>query len=361
MLDFDTSPLADPVDLPSESDIMVDHRCEVTLNDSARRILFSQRFLDDGTRALVIGSGFRLEEAPLKLGQTDADLTADEMAALLDGIEGWIVGHVRIDRALLERIPSVKIIARRGVGSEKIDLKAAAALGKVVTIARGGNEETVADHTVGLMLSLGRRIAESHEAMKAGRWSILAGTDLYQKTVGLVGFGPIARAVARRVCGFEVTVLANSPSRNWGMEDGVEFVTLETLLERSDYISLHTPQNASTQGLIGPSAFSRMKPGAILINTARASVLDETALLDALRSGRLKGAGLDVLAAESDPAQRSLADELLKLPNVVITPHAAASTQESLVRTNRIAAQCVIDVLEGRSPRRECFAADGRV
>ena len=134
---------------------------------------------------------------------------------MLDGVRGWIVGHVRIDRALLERIPSVKIIARRGIGSEKVDLVAAAELGKLVTIARGGNEETVADHTIGLMLTLGRRIAELHEAMKAGRWLILSGTDLYRKTVGLVGFGAVARAVARRLRGFEVTVLAATRNRDW--------------------------------------------------------------------------------------------------------------------------------------------------
>jgi len=324
------------------------------------RVLFSQRFLDEGTRALLAGSGISVEEAPLKPGQADADLSADELERLLDGVEGWIVGHVRIDRPLLRRIPSVKVIARRGVGSEKVDLAAAAELGKVVTIARGGNEETVADHAVALMLGIGRRVTESHEAMKAGRWSILSGTDLYRKTVGLVGYGSIAQKVARRLRGFDVTVLANSASRDGGEEGGVAFVGLDDLLERSDYVSLHTPQNASTVGLIGAQALARMKPGAFLVNTARASAVDESALLDALRSGRLKGAALDVLAAEADPAKRPIAEELLKLPNVVVTPHAAASTDESLARTNRIAAQSVIDVLEGRSPRPECIVADGR-
>ena len=130
------------------------------------RVLFSQRFLDDATRALFADNGVTLEEAPLKPGQADADLPPDDLVAMLDGVQGWIVGHVRIDRALLERIPSVKIIARRGIGSEKVDLAAAAELGKVVTIARGGNEETVADHTVGLMLTLGapdRGIARGDE------------------------------------------------------------------------------------------------------------------------------------------------------------------------------------------------------
>jgi D-3-phosphoglycerate dehydrogenase len=293
-------------------------------------------------------------------GRSDADLLPEELTRMLDGVEGWIVGHVRIDRTLLRRIPSVKVIARRGVGSEKVDLVAAAELGKVVTIARGGNEETVADHALALMLSLGRRIVESQERVKAGRWSILAGTDLCRKTVGLVGFGSIAQKVARRLRGFDVTVLATSPSRNRGAEDGIEFVELDSLLARSDYVSLHTPQNRTTVGLIGAGALARMKPGAFLINTARASVVDESALLDALRSGRLKGAALDVLSMETDPSQRPLAEALLKLPNVVVTPHAAASTDESLARTNRIAAQSVIDVLEGRSPSPECIVADGR-
>src|SRR5690606_11461346 len=155
-----------------------------------------------------------------------------------------------------------------------------------------------------LMLGIGRRVAESHQAMKAGRWSILSGTDLYGKTVGLVGYGSIAQKVARRLRGFDVTVLATSPSRNRGGEYGVEFVGLDDLLQRSDYVSLHTPQNPTTVGLIGAEALARMRPEAILINTARASAVDESALLDALRSGRLKGVALDVLAAEADPAQR---------------------------------------------------------
>jgi D-3-phosphoglycerate dehydrogenase len=327
-----------------------------------RKVFFSQRFVDDGMVAFFREKDIELIVADLPPGTSDADLHPDTLVASLEGTDGWIVGHVRIDRSLLERIPSVRVIARRGVGHEKVDLEAAARLGKVVTIGRGGNEDTVADHTLGLMLTAGRRIVESHDAMRAGRRSILIGTDLYRKTVGLVGFGPISQKVAQRLRGFETRILVctRTPQPALGRRYGVEFVDFSRLLEESDYVSLHAPATPATAGMVGTAAFSRMKRGAFLINTGRASLVDERALLDALKSKAIAGAALDVLSAEADPAQQPLADELLAMPNVVVTPHAGASTSEALARTNMIAARTVADVLEGRDPPAECLVADGR-
>lgn len=300
--------------------------------------------------------------ADLPPGKSDADLDHDYLIAKLDGADGWIVGHVRIDRALLEKIPSVKVIARRGVGYEKIDLDAATQLGKVVTIGRGGNEDTVADHALGLMLSIGRRMTESHNAMRAGKWAILSGTDLFRKTVGLVGFGPIAQKVAQRLKGFETQTLVSTrtPNPTLARSLGVKLVDFADLLAQSDYVSLHAPATPATKHMIDAAALSRMKRGAYLINTGRASLVDERALADALKAGTIAGAGLDVLSAETDPSQRAVADELLAMPNVVVTPHAAASTNEALARTNMIAAQTIVDVLEGRDPVAQCVVADGR-
>jgi D-3-phosphoglycerate dehydrogenase len=293
---------------------------------------------------------------------SDADLPSARLAELLDGKDGWIVGHVRIDHALLALIPSVQVIARRGVGYEKVDLEAAAEFGKVVTVARGGNEETVADHAIGLMLAVGRQIRFSHEAMRNGDWSIRLGTDLYRKTVGLIGLGQIARGVVRRLKGFDNRILVCTPRPDaaYAKAYGITYVDRETLLRESDYISLHAPLTPQTRTMIDEQALGLMKKGAILINTARSALVDEAALVTALRSGKLLGAGLDVLNGETDPAARPLADALLAHPGVVVTPHTGASTLEGLARTNLVAARTVMDVLDGRDPPAECIVADGR-
>jgi D-3-phosphoglycerate dehydrogenase len=326
------------------------------------RVLFSQRFLDDETRSFLKSANIAVDEIDLPAGMTDADLPREELVRHLDGAAGWIVGHVRIDRTLLSLIPTVRVIARRGVGYEKIDVAAAHELGKVVTIARGGNEETVADHTIGLMLAVGRQLRTSHEAMQSGDWSIRLGTDLFRKTVGVVGFGSIGRAVVRRLKGFETRILVYTPrmpAASALMQD-VEFVDLETLLRQSDYVTLHAPLTPDTKEIINGAALKIIKPGAILINTARAGLVDENVLLVALQSGKIKGVGLDVLAAEAEPAHKALADTFLANPHVVISPHAAGSTIEALARTNLIAARTIVEVLSGNTPAVSFLVTDGR-
>lgn len=329
---------------------------------AGRQILFSQRFFDEKTKRFLESNGASVHVLELPSGTSDADLPSARLAELLHGKDGWIVGHVKIDRALLAMIPSVQVIARRGVGYEKVDLEAAADFGKVVTVARGGNEETVADHTIGLMLAVGRQLRFSHEAMRAGDWSIRLGTDLYQKTVGIIGLGEIAKRVIRRLKGFDVRIVVCTPRPDeaYARANGVTFVDRDTLLRESNYITLHTPLTPQTRMMIDEPAFRLMKPGAILINTARSALIDEAALVAALQSGKLLGAGLDVLAGETDPAARSVADALLAHPGVVVTPHTGASTLEGLARTNLVAAGTIIDVLDGRDPPMECVVADGR-
>jgi D-3-phosphoglycerate dehydrogenase len=324
-------------------------------------VLFTQRFLDDATRALAARHDVRLVELDLAPGESDASMDRDTLAGHLAGMDGWIVGHARIDRDLVGRIPSVKVIARRGVGFEKVDIEAARAAGKVVTIARGGNEETVADHAVALMLAVGRRLPESFASLSQGEWKIPVGRDLYRKTVGLIGMGAIGSAVARRLSGFECRVLVHTRSgRPDAAVAGVTPVDLDTLLGESDYVSLHTPLSEATRGMIDAPTLARMAPGAILINTARAQLVDEPALLEALRSDHLWGAGLDMLASETDASKRELTAGLLAHPRVVVTPHSAGSTAEALARANMIALQSIIDVLEGRDPEPQCVVADGR-
>jgi D-3-phosphoglycerate dehydrogenase len=329
---------------------------------SERRIVVSQRFFDDAARQLLTGSGCVVVDAELPPGQADGGLSHDDLVALLDGAEGWIVGHARVTRELMAALPALKVVSRRGVGFDRVDIAAANDLGKVVCIAVGGNDASVADHAMALMLAVGHRFRETQNAMIAGDWSILMGSDLYRKTVGIIGLGRIGRSVVQRLKGFDATILAVSgeSGRAFAEEHGISLVDLDALLERSDYVSLHAPLTPQTRFLIDAAALAKMKPDAILINTARGGLVDDRALLDALRDGRIAGAGLDVFMSESDPEYRAVTEALIALPNVIATPHAGASTREGLARTNMVAAMCALAVLNGEDPPAQCVVADGR-
>lgn len=293
----------------------------------------------------------------------EAALTPGDLESLLAGAEGWIVGPRSIvTRALVATAPTCRVFARRGVGHEHVDMEAIRDLGRVGAIAAGGNEDSVADHAIGLMLAVARRVREHQLAMLDGDWSVRVSGDLFRKTVGIIGLGRSGRALARRLRGFEARILVSTPRPDpaFARDHGAEFVDLATLLRESDFVSPHMPLNAATRHLIDAGALAAMKPGAILINTARGGIVDDAALLAALRAGRLAGAGLDVFEGEHDAATRAIAMELLALPNVVGTPHSAASTREGLARTNLIAARCIVAVLDGTSAPEGCIIADGR-
>lgn len=328
----------------------------------ARKVVVTQRFFDDRADAYLRSHGCEVTIAPLPAGKADGDLDHDALVEILDSAAGWIVGHARVTRELLTALPDLKIISRRGVGYERVDLAAARDLGRVVAIAAGGNDASVADHTISLMLALGRRLRESQQRMIDGDWSILMGSDLCEKTVGLVGLGRIGKSVVKRLSGFDCKVLVHTsrPDPDYARATGVQFVDLPHLLARSDYVSLHAPLTPDTRFLIDGEAIAAMKPSAILINTARGGLVEDAHLLDALRAGRLAGAGLDVYVSESEPAYRPVSQALLELPNVIGTPHAAASSREGLDRTNMVAARAIVAVLDGDDPAPECVVADGR-
>lgn len=327
-----------------------------------RKVVVTQRFFDDRAQAYLQAHGCDVEVAPLPLGKADGDLTHEQLVGILDGAGGWIVGHARVTRELLQALPDLQVISRRGVGYERVDLDAARDLGRVVAIAAGGNDASVADHVIGLMLAVGRRFRQSQQQMLDGDWSILMGSDLCEKTVGVVGLGRIGRSVVRRLAGFDCRILVHTsrPDADYARATGVEYVGLPQLLERSDYVTLHAPLTPQTRFMIDAAAIETMKPGAILINTARGGLVEDAHLLDALRAGRLGGAGLDVFVSESDPAYGPVSQALLALPNVVGTPHAGASSREGLDRTNMVAARSVVAVLDGDNPAPECVVADGR-
>lgn len=327
----------------------------------AFNVLVSTRFFDLAAEQLLRDNGCEVTRTGLPDDVQDDTLGDAALNRLLEGADGWIVGTAPVTRDLLLAHPGLKVIARRGVGYNTVDVDAARELRRFVTIAPGGNEPAVADHAVGMMLDIAKRLHEGHLAMQAGRWSPLVGTELFGKTVGLVGFGRIAQAVAKRVKGFDTTILAYDPYPNQAAAEavGARFVDLSELLAESDYVSLHLPLTKDTQHLIGREALSTMKAGAILINTARGGLIDEAALLDALKEGHLTGAGLDVFEGEADPRRRDTILELIALPNVIATAHAGGSSDEGLSRTNRISAQTVIDVLHGRPPQPQCVVVEG--
>lgn len=327
-----------------------------------RRVVVTQRFFDEETRAYLERARCDVVLGELPAGQADGNLSHDELVAILDGAAGWIVGHARVTRELQSALPDLRIISRRGVGYERVDTAAAHDLGKVVCIAAGGNDASVADHSMALMLAAGHRFRETQQNMVAGNWSILMGSDLYQKTVGIVGLGRIGRSLVQRLKGFDVRILAVEANVDGGFvaQNGIELVGLDDLLARSDYVSLHAPLTPETRFMIDAAALARMKPTAILINAARGGLVDDRALLDALKSGRIAAAGLDVYMSESDPDYKTVTQELIELPNVIATPHAGASTREGLDRTNMVAAMCVVAVLDGENPPVQCVVADGR-
>ncbi len=332
------------------------------MTSAGRRVVVTQRFFDQATIDYLEGAGCEIVQAELPAGQADGNLSHNELVERLQGAAGWIVGHARVTRELMSALPDLRIISRRGVGYDRVDLAAARDLGKVVCIAVGGNHESVADHTIALMLAVGHRFRETQARMIAGDWSILLGTDLYRKTVGVIGLGRIGKSLVRRLSGFEADVLAYSDlqEEEYATRSGVTYAGLDELLARSDYVTVHAPLTPETRFIIGRDALAKMKPGAFLINAARGGLVDDVALLEALQSNGIAGAGLDVFLSESDPALKPVTQALLELPNVVATPHAAASSREGLDRTNMVAAQCIVAVLDGRDPPAECVVADGR-
>jgi D-3-phosphoglycerate dehydrogenase len=271
--------------------------------------------------------------------------TKETLDAELPTADALIVrSATRVTSAVLERAPKLRVVGRAGVGVDNVDLDAATRRGVLVMNTPGGNAPSVAEHTLALMLSLARKIPALNAAMHAGRWekSKGQGTELRGKTLGLIGLGRVGAEVARRARSLEMRVLACDPflTENAAREAGVVLVQLDQLLAESDFLSLHTALVPETERIINAANLAKTKRGAYLVNTARGELVDETALADALRSGQLGGAGLDVFAVE--PPKDS---PLIGLANLVATPHVAGSTAEAQEEVGTLIAQQVRDFL----------------
>ncbi len=266
---------------------------------------------------------------------------ADLAAALGDARALVVRNRTRVDRALLDAAPRLRVIGRLGVGLDNIDLEACRERGIAVRPATGANDLAVAEYVIGTALWLLRDLTTATTRMLAGEWPRpeFVGRELAGKTLGLLGFGRTARAVARRAIAFEMRVIAHDPylppeDPAW---HGVGRRSLEALLAEADLLSLHLPLTPETRGLLDAPRIARMKRGAVLVNAARGGILDEAALAAALWEGRLAGAALDVFAEE--PLSREAAARFRGVPNLLLTPHIAGVTVESNRRVSEVTAE----------------------
>jgi glyoxylate reductase len=267
-----------------------------------------------------------------------------------------------IDARLIASAPHLRVISNLAVGVDNIDLEAATRAGIAVGHTPAVLTDATADLAFGLLMATARRIAEGDRLVRAGKWKTwgpmtLLGRDVHSATLGIIGFGAIGQAMARRASGFGMRVLYlnHGPrKRKTGRRDGGAAVSLPRLLAEADFVSIHVPLTPKTRRMIGAREFSLMRPGAILINTARGAVVHQAAMLAALKSGRLAGAGLDV----TDPEPIARHHPLLQLDNVVITPHIGSASIATRARMAAIAVENILDVFAGRLPR---FCANPRV
>jgi glyoxylate reductase len=254
----------------------------------------------------------------------------------------------RVDADLVAALPRLRHVASYGVGVNHLDLDACRARGILVTNTPGVVTEATADMAFGLVLAVARRIAESDRLVRRGGWTgidpgWMLGTEVTGKTIGIVGFGRIGQAMARRAAGFSMRVIYATPRET--LFDGAERVALDALLAESDIVSLHVPLTPATRNLVDRKRIQAMKPGAILVNTARGGVVDEAALAEALSSGHLGGAGLDVFADEP-----RVPEALLRLENVVLTPHLGSGTRETRASMSRMVLDEIERVARGGAP-----------
>lgn len=286
---------------------------------------------------------------------TDTPLSPEALAQALADKHGALTTlSERIDAALLARCPNLKAVCNIAVGYNNIDVDACRARGVMATNTPGVLDETTADFTWALILAAARRVTESEAYLRAGKWrgwklDQFLGPDVHHATLGILGMGRIGQAVARRARGFEMTVLYHNTRR---LSEEVEkacraaYVSLDELLARADFLTLHVPYSKGTHHLIGAAQLARMKSTAILINAARGGVVDDAALIEALRRGTIAGAGLDVY--ENEPA---LNPEFMRLANVVLTPHIASSSAATRRRMAMLAAENLVAALTtGRPP-----------
>ncbi len=274
--------------------------------------------------------------------------TDEEMIQILQGIDGVIAGIDPFTAKVLENAPQLKVIGRIGVGYDAIDVPAATANGIAICITPGTNQHAVADWALAMMLQCARKIMENLSILRSGGWQRFIGPDLNGKTLGLVGMGSIGKEVAKRAKGFGMKLLAYDVYQDeaFAKEYGVTYVPLDRLIRESDFVTLHCFLNEETKHLINAERLAAMKPTAYLINTARGGIVDAAAVYDALKSGQIAAAALDVFEQEPLPADAPLR----KLENAYLSSHVAGISDDSIRGMSEMAAENVMRVLRGEKP-----------
>jgi glyoxylate reductase len=294
------------------------------------------------------------EAATVKLWDQELPPSPDELDALLEGCDGAITLLTdRIDGPVLDRHSGLRVISNFAVGYDNIDIPAASERGVLVCNTPDVLTNATADHTWALLLAAARRIPESMAYVRDGKWKtwgprLLLGREVSEATIGIVGLGRIGKEVAKRARGFDMSVLAFDPfeDSDFAREHQVTYVPLEELLDEADFVTLHVTLTPDTEHLIAAAELDRMKRTAILVNASRGPVVDTDALVDALRSGSIFGAALDVTDPEPLPADHPLAN----MTNCIVVPHTASATVQTRDRMAALAAENLLTGLKGERP-----------
>jgi D-3-phosphoglycerate dehydrogenase len=285
------------------------------------KILVADDVSDSGLEPLR-QAGFRVDKI--------TKLPSDELRRRLVDYDGLVVrSETKVTADVLDAAPRLRIVGRAGVGVDNIDVPAATVRGVVVMNAPDGNTITTAEHTLALLIAMARRLPQANSSLKSGHWDRkqFVGTELQGKTLGIVGLGRIGRVVANRARAFGMTIVAYDPfiAPEQARDMQIELASLDEVFQRADFLTVHTPLTSDTRGIVGASAFAKMKKGVRVINCARGGLIDEDALLEAIKSGIVAGAALDVFAQEPPAADHPL----LSREEVIVTPHLGASTAEA--------------------------------
>jgi D-3-phosphoglycerate dehydrogenase len=292
---------------------------------------------------LLKEAGFEVVYPPEPDPKTEA-----ETLRVLEGVSAIIAGGEWFNDRVLDQLPALRVVARAGVGYDRVDVAACTRHNVALTITPTANHEAVAEHALGLLLALTRNIVRLHQDVLDGNWTRRPMVPVRGKTLGLVGLGRIGRSVAVRAQAFRLRVIAcdQYADPELAKKLGIELVDLPTLLSQSDYVSLHAPINETTRHLINQKTLAQMKPGSFLVNTARGGLVNEADLLLALQSGHLAGAGLDVFEQEPTP----VTNPLLKLPNVICTPHLASGDFQGNEDMGTESARNIVALYQGGWP-----------
>ncbi len=278
-----------------------------------------------------------------------------ELVTIIGGYDALVVrSETRVTADVLASAERLRVVARAGVGVDNIDVEAATARGVIVVNSPTGNVAAAAEHTIALLMALARHVPAATASLKAGKWerSRYVGVEVRHKTLGVVGLGKVGLGVARRAQGLEMRVVATDPyaSPDLAAQHGIELTTLEAVLRRADFLTIHAPLVVSTRGLIGADELALLPVGARVLNVARGGLVDEESLLAALEAGHVAGAALDVFASEP-PASGSMSQRLIAHPRVIATPHLGASTEEAQVTVAIDVCEQVAEILAGGLPR----------